>query len=125
MLARFREFASRLFAGHASTAGLQVVPGGFVLSSDGQVLDQVVWDEVREIVAYRYNGPRLDMIALMFHLPGDAHTVQINEEAEGWSQVTDAMLRAFPSLSRDWHFDVRPTTPPFPYPEFKVLFRRD
>ena len=86
---------------------LRRVEDGFCVERQGLISQRVRWGDVRKITAYRYNGTRMDQMTVVFHVPSDDGWVEAKEESVGWSEVVEGMLRAFPTISRDWRFDVQ------------------
>ena len=106
------------------TCRLQRIEDGFSVERDGITLQRLCWQDVNEITAYRYNGTRTDQITIVFHTSGDDGHTEAMEESNGWSEVVAGMLMAFPTISRDWRFEVEgpPTWPAVP--QFTTLYKR-
>ena len=78
---------------------------GFIVHSAGKFVATIQWNEVREIVAFRYQGQRPDMMALVFRLKDDTE-IETKEDSPRWVELVDAMLNSFPSIQRDWYLHV-------------------
>ncbi len=124
MLGALRNLLQKLTGTSAALTNLSLAPDGFVVLRNGEHLASVRWGDVGEITAYRYNGPRSDMITIVFHTLDDLSWVQVKEEWPGWSTVVQGMLQAFPSIPRDWSLALK-GPPVYPAaPRITRLFAR-
>ena len=109
---------------HIEAIRFQCNEEGFCVELDGIKLQQLCWQDVHEITAYRYNGTRLDQITIVFHTFSDDGHIEAKEESHGWNEVVDEMLKVFPTISHDWRFEVA-GPPSWPaVPQFTSLYKR-
>jgi hypothetical protein len=89
-----------------------------VLEGDRQCW-QVEWDDIREIVTFKLDYGTYDDIRLAFRV--DDLWVEVSEDAQGWSILSSAMARRFPTIPTDWYWTVM--LPPFATCD-RVLYER-
>ena len=78
------------------------------------------WDEVLEVVTFKRDLLTYDDIRLGFRLADG--WLEVSEDAQGWSEMTQEMHRQFPEIPPDWYMTVM-----FPAFEtcYRVLFKRE
>jgi hypothetical protein len=118
MPAFLRDLASRLRL-EPSALALRVSDECVTLVKGDRQCAQVVWNEVREVVTFKRDLLTYDDICLAFRV--DDGWVVISEDAEGWSALTSALGRRFPTIPPDWYQTVM--LPPFATC-YRVLFER-
>ncbi len=105
----FRHAISEFLAGIRAVESQSVLDlepvSGFIVHCAGKSVATIQWNEVREIVAFRYQGQRPDMMALVFRLKDDTE-IETKEDSPRWVELVDAMLNSFPSIPRDWYLHV-------------------
>lgn len=82
--------------------------------------DHFRWDEILEIVTFKRDLFIHDDIRLAFRL--DHGWLEVGEDAQGWSELTEQMRRQFPEIPTDWY-----TTVMFPPFEtcYRLLYKRE
>ena len=93
----FRHAISEFLAGIRSVESQPVLDlepvSGFIVHCAGKFVATIQWNEVCEIVAFRYQGQRPDMMALVFRLKDDTE-IETKEDSPRWveSSVIGAMI---------------------------------
>jgi hypothetical protein len=82
-----------------------LVEGGFDVVQV-RVLAEVRWSEVSRIETYKLDLVTTDCICLSFEFRDGRPPVQISEEWAGFADLFQPMSLAFPSILRDWYFEV-------------------
>ena len=123
----FRHALSEFLAGlrhEESQPVLDLEPvSGFLVHRAGKFVATIHWNEVREIVAFRYQGQRSDMMALVFRLKDDTE-IETKEDSPRWVELVDAILNSFPSIPRDWYLHVATAAPADGQPQQRtILFK--
>jgi hypothetical protein len=72
---------------------------------DARLVGNVAWADVDGIVAYKSDGITTDTVWLEFHLAGGQHFA-IDEDAEGFWRVVEAVRQIFPDSLQDWRGSV-------------------
>jgi hypothetical protein len=98
---------------------LQVTDDAVVITAVWQETLRFRWGEVREVVTFKRDFGVYDDIRLAFRLAGG--WVEVSEESEGWSALTEAMARHLPGIPAEWYSEVM--SPAFETND-RVLFKR-
>ncbi len=118
MLAFLRDWISR-FRSKPFAQGVQVSGGDVTLFEGGRQYARFTWDEIREIATFKRDRGTHDDIRLAFRT--DDHWLEVSEAAEGWSDLSAAIRRRFPTIPGNWYETVM--LPPFETC-YRVLYER-
>jgi hypothetical protein len=119
MIAFFSNLASRLLPKPPKPA-VRVSEEDVTLLEGDRTRERFAWGEVREVVTFKRDCGIYDDIRLAFRIDDD-DWIEVSEEAEGWSDLTAAVERHFPSVPTDWYWTVM--LPPFET-RYRVLYER-
>lgn len=100
---------------------VQPSDGGFVAVWRDERVEEQKWSEVEQIITYKVDCYIYDMIWLAFERRGRDEAIQIPEEAEGFADLMEALLKTFPEIDPKWYFTVM--QPAFAE-NFTVLYER-
>jgi hypothetical protein len=94
-------------ASYESVRSAKAVDDGFQLLYRQEVEAEVRWEDVRRIVAYKYDLFACDEICLGF-VTGEADRVQVevSERHPGFLAVCEAMRQRFPSIPENWYNEI-------------------
>jgi len=118
MMAFLRDLVGRLRPKAVALAVRVTDENITVLEGDRQCW-QVGWDDIQEIVTFKLDLLTYDDIRLAFRV--DDLWVELSEDAEGWSTLSSALARRFPTIPTDWYKTV--IFPPFATC-YRVLYER-
>lgn len=118
MKARFRDLVNWLRP-ESPAPSVRVSDEGVTLLEGDRQCAHVAWCEVQEVVAFKRDLGTYDDIRLAFRVDGG--WVEVSEDAEGWSALSAAIGRQFPTAPPDWHEAVM--LPPFETC-YRVLYKR-
>ncbi len=93
-------------AADASNANIEFVDGGFDLLRPEQGKQEIRWERVREIVAYRREPGSADRMCLGFRVSASDEYIEVPETADGYADLLPQLYEAFPKIDRDWWKDV-------------------
>jgi hypothetical protein len=85
----------------------RITEDGLAIERDGEVLDSIRWEDVRKVIAYKYDRGTTDEICLGFLTDPDAEQCfQISEERPGFIAASEAMQKQFPGTPENWYQEI-------------------
>lgn len=90
----------------AKNRHIELTDKGFRLLEDGRAAVEFDWVHITEIVAYRRDPEGADLLCLGFRGSASREYVEVDEEADGYSQLLPALYDAFPAINSDWWQDI-------------------
>jgi hypothetical protein len=84
---------------------------GFELHEGDVRFEEVRWQEIGEIVAWKRDELTVDTVWMEFHLPADGRFVAVNEDDEGFAKMVREVKRIFPDSLQHWDREI--IQPPF------------
>jgi len=85
----------------------RVTDDGLAIVRENEILDSVRWDDVRKIIAYKYDNGTTDEICLGFLAAADANKpFEISEERPGFIAASEAMQKRFPGIPENWYQEI-------------------
>jgi hypothetical protein len=99
---------------------ISLLADGFVVTRDGNAIEQLKWKDVREVIAYKQDLVTVDRVCLeLWSMVGEV--AAINEDLPGFVIFREEMERALVGIDVDWWAKVVHT----PFAENQtVIFRR-
>jgi hypothetical protein len=92
--------------GDATNAVIEFLDDGFDLVASGQGREEIRWERVREIVAYRREPGGADRMCLGFRVTASDEYIEVPETARGYAELLPRLYEAFPKIDRDWWKDI-------------------
>ncbi|MCK5114002.1 MAG: hypothetical protein KAR11_04495 [Phycisphaerae bacterium] len=87
-------------------AHLEFNDRGFVVVTGRGARQQVEWDLVREIAAYRRDPAGADVMTLGIRPSAAVEYIEIDEDNPDYKQLLESMYEAIPAINRDWWCEI-------------------
>src|SRR4051794_18075677 len=84
-----------------STLSVRVFDDFVTLFDGDRQSAQFVWNEVQEVVTFKRDLGTWDDICLAFRV--NDRWFETSEDADGWSALSSALRRHFPTIPADWY----------------------
>jgi hypothetical protein len=78
---------------------------GFIVRRDGDTIE-VKWREVKRVFTYKVDCWGYDVIRLAFETADLERAVHVSEDAEGFTELMQALTRVFPEIDPEWYMKV-------------------
>ena len=99
---------------------IKVTSEGYSLHSRQKLIENLIWNEVFSIVAYKRDFLTEDQICIRFQCGDAVH--EVNEDMEGFDSLTSMLPEVFPDILPEWREAV--VQPAFA-PQVTLLWKRN